>query len=217
MSDLKQVVRRYTNGEHAKRAIHLRQNAFEPSRMPIREDLLHGCNYMVTQLLLHNSKRAGPIKNMLLKDYHDRCLVPSESNCILKPSYIIKVLTHKTYSKHGSSCVVLDNHMFDNLVAYVDARNMHFSHDDCDYVFTTKSGSRLSSSDPSKILKLSLQDQQATLSRLPKLTVTMAKESGANDSQMSLLSRHMTHSREVQDSCYDVSQWEKVVKSRPFC
>ena len=85
-----------------------------------------------------------------------------------------QVAQHKTYAKHGPSCIVLDAVQHDQLLLWIDARNQIWDSDEDYWVFTTKNGLQLGSGDASQILKKTLQDKHASPTKIRKLIVSMA-------------------------------------------
>ena len=100
---LRVAVASYGNSPGAKAAITLLEG-FQPGCAQLLEDVMLARNFIITKMLLVNAKRAGPIRNMLLREVHEMRELPEKK-------YVIKVSVVQFQEHYATTYIYCSTHL----------------------------------------------------------------------------------------------------------
>jgi len=195
----------FFKSEHYKISV----NLIRSFQMDVSEDMIskqefeHIRNFIMTNLLIDNACRSGPIKTMTLGQFRGAIDI-NDDKCVVVP-------IHKTSSTYGAQKVIFYKKLYQLASVYVkDVLRRTSCSDDPDApLFPAYNGLMLSSSESTKAVrgcweKSGISTKKLTATNVRKSVVTMVMREDSNLS--SALSKHMGHSTATQQSFYALNK-----------
>ena len=204
----KEQVKLYDQGKPKADALNV-FNEFQknPTKTLIRTDFCKARDFLMVEIELANAHRSGVVVNMKMDEYRGATLVSNQHH--------IPVWDHKTIECYGAAPVILNSNLFNKLETYVLYMRSQIN-TNCDELFTSWSGRKLQSSDPSKKIHKMWKEsgvfegkdipKNLTVNHIRKSVSTAARAEGSlHTKEIAIL---MAHSMKTANTHYDIYEKE---------
>jgi hypothetical protein len=156
-------------------------------------------NHIVTEIVLHNACRTGPLINMTVDEF-----ARATTTTTTGPDayFVVRVVEHKTFMTYGHAPLVFPKSVMDKARVY--QKRFRPKGGTCDKFFLTWRGQSMSSTTVGDILSRELNRTKMTCTLFRKSAVTQFLQADSDSKSAGKLAKLMRHSTEMQKTVYDV-------------